>query len=250
MKRILLIISLLSINLGYSQFWNTNGNSGTTPSSNFIGNIDNQDLIIKTNNSERIKISSDGNILMNLVQPVSKDGLDIVCNTENMNEGTDIVWIKSKKPQTNDVGILTLSTYNWQYPIFSARENGKILVGIAHNNTKMVNCSDCSEYRMFVKDGIKAEKVKVEVSSTSGWADFVFSKDYQLPKLEEVEKHIKDKGHLPDIPSAKEVVKNGINLGEMDSKLLQKIEELTLYSIEQNKKIKELEEKIEKLINK
>ena len=67
-----------------------------------------------------------------------------------------------------------------------------------------------------------------------------------------VEKHIVEKGHLFNIPSADEVVKNGINLGEMDSKLLSKIEELTLYSIDLNKKNKTLDEKIqqqEQIIN-
>ncbi|SEB46332.1 hypothetical protein SAMN04489761_0865 [Tenacibaculum sp. MAR_2009_124] len=72
------------------------------------------------------------------------------------------------------------------------------------------------------------------------WADFVFKDNYDLPSLQEVEKHIKSKGHLRDIPSASEVQKNGINLGEMDAKLLQKIEELTLYTIEQEKEIEEL----------
>ncbi|WP_370901329.1 hypothetical protein [Chryseobacterium gossypii] len=57
-----------------------------------------------------------------------------------------------------------------------------------------------------------------------------------------MEKHIQEKGHLPNIPSAEKVVKEGINLGEMDAKLLEKIEELTLYSIEQNKQIKQLQE--------
>ena len=80
-----------------------------------------------------------------------------------------------------------------------------------------------------------------------GWSDFVFFKDYKLPTLKEVENHIKEKGHLKDIPSAKEVEKNGFFLGEMDAKLLQKIEELTLYTIEQEKKIKAFEK--EKLQN-
>ena len=71
-----------------------------------------------------------------------------------------------------------------------------------------------------------------------GWSDFVFFKDYKLPTLKEVENHIKEKGHLKDIPSAKEVEKNGFFLGEMDAKLLQKIEELTLYTIQQQKEIK------------
>ena len=83
-----------------------------------------------------------------------------------------------------------------------------------------------------------AKEIKV---MTSGWSDFVFEKDYELPSLEEVENHIKEKGHLPDIPSEAEVMKDGIVLGDMDSKLLQKIEELTLYMIEQNKRMKKVE---------
>jgi heterodisulfide reductase subunit C len=70
----------------------------------------------------------------------------------------------------------------------------------------------------------------------TGWSDYVFKKDYNLPTLEQVEKHIAEKGHLENIPNEVEVLKNGINLGEMNSKLLQKIEEITLYIIRQEKK--------------
>lgn len=65
-----------------------------------------------------------------------------------------------------------------------------------------------------------------------GWSDFVFNDDYDLPTLQEVEKHIREKGHLKNIPSAKEVEENGIQLGEMNAKLLPKIEELTLYILD------------------
>lgn len=81
-------------------------------------------------------------------------------------------------------------------------------------------------------------------------ADFVFEDNYHLPKLEDIEKHIKEKKHLPEIPSASQMEQEGLNIGEFQIKLLQKIEELTLYSIEQNKKIKELEDKIEQLLHK
>src|SRR5690606_28957650 len=84
----------------------------------------------------------------------------------------------------------------------------------------------------------EAKEVKVTTSPT---ADFVFAEDYNLPKLEEVEKHIKEKKHLPAIASAKEMEKEGVNLGSFQIQLLQKIEELTLYSIEQNKKLQSLE---------
>ncbi|CAM1348535.1 hypothetical protein [Tenacibaculum halocynthiae] len=91
-------------------------------------------------------------------------------------------------------------------------------------------------WKLAVNGNIRAKEIKVE----TGWSDFVFYDDYKLPTLKEVEKHIKEKGHLKDIPSAKDVEKNGIFLGKMDSKLLQKIEELTLYTIQQQKEIEEL----------
>lgn len=93
---------------------------------------------------------------------------------------------------------------------------------------------------------IRATEVKVE----AGWADFVFDKDYKLPTLQEVENHINEHKHLPDVPSEAEVKENGVSLGEMQAKLLQKIEELTLYVIKQDKTIKEQGELIQELKNK
>ncbi|WDF61879.1 hypothetical protein PQ462_10925 [Flavobacterium sp. KACC 22758] len=87
--------------------------------------------------------------------------------------------------------------------------------------------------KLDVNGTIHSKEVKVDMT---GWSDFVFKKEYKLPTLEEVEKHITEKGHLVNIPNEEEVLKNGINLGEMNAKLLQKIEELTLYVIEQGKK--------------
>ncbi|UOY06002.1 hypothetical protein L0P88_18955 [Muricauda sp. SCSIO 64092] len=93
-------------------------------------------------------------------------------------------------------------------------------------------------YKLAVKGKILAEEIKVE----TGWADYVFKEDYDLPTLQEVEKHIKEKGHLINIPSAQEVKENGIELGEMNKLLLEKIEELTLYCIQQEKKLEGIKE--------
>lgn len=98
-------------------------------------------------------------------------------------------------------------------------------------------------WKLAVNGNIRAKEIKVE----TGWSDFVFYDNYELPSLDEVEKQIKEKGHLKDIPSAEEVAENGIFLGKMDAKLLQKIEELTLYTIQQQKRLKSLDSKIEKL---
>ena len=92
-------------------------------------------------------------------------------------------------------------------------------------------------FKVAVNGNIRAKEIKVE----TGWSDFVFEDDYDLPTLEEVEEYIKINKHLPEIPSAEEVAKNGVNLGEMDSKLLQKIEELTLYVIDLNEEVKKLQ---------
>ncbi|WP_068938976.1 hypothetical protein [Chryseobacterium timonianum] len=91
----------------------------------------------------------------------------------------------------------------------------------------------------------EAKEIKVTLTPT---ADFVFDENYNLPNLETIEKHIKEKKHLPEIASAKEMEKEGVNVGEFQIKLLQKIEELTLYSIEQNKQLKILKENNDKLM--
>ncbi|BFM45176.1 hypothetical protein CFS9_38170 [Flavobacterium sp. CFS9] len=97
-----------------------------------------------------------------------------------------------------------------------------------------------------VAGNIASREVKVTVDAG---ADFVFEKDYNLPSLEAVDKYIKENKHLPEIASAQEMQKEGINLSEMNIKLLQKIEELTLYTIEQQKSTEKLKQTIE-ILNK
>ncbi|WP_214228807.1 hypothetical protein [Pedobacter sp. B4-66] len=110
---------------------------------------------------------------------------------------------------------------------------GNVGIGTATPNAKLA-----------VNGNIRAKEIKVE---TANWPDYVFAKDYQLPSLQETEQHIKEKGHLPGIPSAEEVKANGVDLGEMNAKLLKKIEELTLHQIEQEKKNNAQAQAIQKL---
>lgn len=115
-------------------------------------------------------------------------------------------------------------------------ESGNVGIGTINPDAKLA-----------VNGTIHTKEVKVDLQ---GWPDYVFAKEYKLLSLEEVSKYIKENGHLPKMPSAKEVEKNGVLLGEMNKKLLEKIEELTLYTIEQEKEIKKLrnqEERIDKL---
>jgi len=119
-----------------------------------------------------------------------------------------------------------------------SKENNDI---IYNGGNVGIGSSPAADWKLSVNGKIRAKEVKVE----TGWADFVFEKDYDLPDLSEVEKHINEKGHLKDIPSAEEVAENGINMGEIQARLLQKIEELTLYTIAQEKQLKEQQHLIE-----
>jgi hypothetical protein len=100
-----------------------------------------------------------------------------------------------------------------------------------------IGTTNVGAYKLAVNGNIRSKEVVVE----SGWADYVFAKDYKLPALADVEKYIKANNHLPEIPSAQEIQTNGLKVGEVQTKMMQKIEELTLYIIEQNKRIEKLE---------
>ena len=109
-----------------------------------------------------------------------------------------------------------------------------------------VNIPAGSFYKMAVGGGIITEKVRVATNGTPFWADFVFEPNFKLRPILELAEYIKLHKHLPDIPSTAEVTKNGIDLAETQALLLQKVEELTLYVIEQNKKIGDLEKKLKR----
>ncbi|GMU20667.1 MAG: hypothetical protein AMXMBFR13_07640 [Phycisphaerae bacterium] len=101
------------------------------------------------------------------------------------------------------------------------------------------------DYRLAVNGSVRAKEIVVE----TGWSDFVFEPDYELPSLEEVENYIKKHGHLPDVPSAVQVEEHGVKVGEMHSRLLQKIEEMTLHMIDMNKRMNALERENQALRN-
>lgn len=123
-----------------------------------------------------------------------------------------------------------LTTVDWTARDLFANRN----IGIGTTNTQ--------GYRLAVAGSMVAEAVNVKLQVN--WPDYVFEKTYKLPSLKEVEEHILVKGYLLNMPSASDVEQNGIELGGMNAKLLQKIEELTLYTIAQEKKIESLEQAI------
>ncbi|WP_422008214.1 hypothetical protein [Roseivirga pacifica] len=98
--------------------------------------------------------------------------------------------------------------------------------------------------KLEVNGTIRSKKLKVEASP---WPDYVFSNEYELRGLEELESFIQQNGHLPEVPSEQEVKKTGQDLGQVQAVLLKKIEELTLYLIEEQKQRKKLEEELKEL---
>jgi hypothetical protein len=130
---------------------------------------------------------------------------------------------------------------------FGGSGNGIAVQGTSIFNSSVgIGTANPGSYKLAVEGKIGAREVVVTLDN---WSDFVLERAYPLMPLREVEQYIKQNKHLPDIPSEKEVLEKGVSLGEMQSKLLQKVEELTLYMIEQNKKIEKLEKENEELKN-
>lgn len=119
--------------------------------------------------------------------------------------------------------------------------------GIAVIGTSSYAVPTPAGYSLYVAQGILAEKLKVANSTDAlNWSDFVFNKEYKLMPLNNLEEYLKLNKHLPEIPSAADVAKDGIDVAGMDAKLLQKIEELTLYVIQQQKEIDDLKKQMHK----
>ncbi|KKL54814.1 hypothetical protein LCGC14_2261650, partial [marine sediment metagenome] len=136
--------------------------------------------------------------------------------------------------EESGTGVIDYTSVNSNLPSVDWQANNLFAA-----QTMAIGTTDTQGYALAVAGDIVAESIKVALQTN--WPDFVFEEEYALPPLKEVERHIREKGYLMNMPSAYEVKANGIDLGEMNALLLQKIEELTLYLIQQDKKIRELE---------
>jgi hypothetical protein len=125
---------------------------------------------------------------------------------------------------------------NWQSnPVMSLSRGGKVMIGTWNPGS----------YKLAVTGKIAATgEVRVFTDGTTNFPDYVFDPSYKLRSLEETEKYVKENHHLPEVPSAAEVAKEGMSLNGMSEILLKKVEELTLHIIEQNKRIEALEKKL------
>jgi hypothetical protein len=181
-----------------------------------IGSRTNHDVSFITNNTEKLVIKADGKIGIGKTPVFSLD----------VNGSFNATTINlAGQPLTNSQWVNNGSNIN-----FSAG-----MVSIGTTRTPL-------GFKLAVGGKIVAEELVVRVQTN--WPDYVFANDYKLPPLSEVKNYILANKHLPDFPSAQQVSDHGVTVGELNTTLVKKIEELTLYLIEQEKRIELLEKQL------
>jgi hypothetical protein len=143
-------------------------------------------------------------------------------------DGQNGIWFQAHTPSGQ-------VAYQWFTGGASAAPNEKMRI-MENGNVGIGTMTPT--HKLAVNGTIRAKEVIVD----TGWADYVFDEEYRLAPLSEVEAHIKTAKHLPGIPSAAEVAEHGVSMGDMQAKLLSKVEELTLHLIAQEKRLDQLED--------
>jgi hypothetical protein len=200
-----------------------------------------------TDLTEKMRISENGNVGIGTSNPSNDQGWNKVLDVAGSGHAKVLVTADNSNFKT---GVFSHSSWNGgggfvgtesnhtlflvagYDPKVSILTNGNVGIGTKTPDTKLT-----------VNGNIHAKEVKIDLSIPV--PDYVFASDYKLKSLLEVEAYIKQNNHLPEIPSAQEIEKNGLMLAEMNMVLLKKMEEMTLYVIEQNRISQELIKKVE-----
>jgi hypothetical protein len=234
------------------------GPSITNPAQ-FLGSSNSYDVIFKSNNIERTRILN-ANGFMGINTATPQERLDVNGAVRTNGNPVYLAWDHYHGIGYFDVFTPTgnyaakhidgpvvfgfsggaLGTDRWGTRNIALSWNYDGNVGIGTNLT-----SNPNNYKLAVNGTIGAKAFKVEISSST-WADYVFDQSYKLKSITDLEKFVAVNKHLPNIPSAAEVEKSGLDMGTMEAKLLEKIEELSLYIIQQNKRIESLEQAVNK----
>lgn len=185
-----------------------------------------------------------GNFIPNITGrsyvPGRSIGLYFISEVEDVLPASDIPYGGIILDSRNKTGA-RLATAN----VLSVNSAGVNLMLVKANGSVGIGTTDTKGYKLAVNgSGIFT---KVVVKSYANWPDFVFHPNYKLPALSEVEQFVTKNQHLPGIPSASEVEKEGVDVGEMNKQLLQKVEEQMLYIIEMNKQLAALSKEVEVL---
>jgi hypothetical protein len=212
-----------------NDYWSTTGNIGNNGNSNFVGNVDSVRLGFRTKNLERLSILPTGNIGIGTITPTAQLHTTGTVRLAGLTSDSTKTRVLVSDTSGNLFYRSTSGlTGPWQYV------NGTVYDSI---DNIAIGTSNSQNYKLAVNGTAIFTKVKVKTYGT--WPDYVFAKDYHLPDLQWLEDYLARYRHLPDIASEAEVQKDGIDVGDNQAALLKKIEELTLYLIEENKALKE-----------
>ncbi len=206
------------------------------------------------NNTSSYNVAIGVNALYNLNNAAATNNFALGANAGlNMTNGSNNVLIGTNV--ANDPSITNISD-----KLYIANSGTVMPLVYGDFSAKFVSVGDvpllkrdavatAGSYSLLVEKGILCEKLKVALKSSVEWADYVFEPSYKqkMLTLEQVEAYTVEHKHLPNVPSAEEMAENGLDLTQTSSKLLEKIEELTLYMIELNKQVKELKKENEGL---
>lgn len=171
-------------------------------------------------------------------------GADYLNGKLGIRQGQGVPWITLRQPNYDSEYYLhnsgsgarlefatkdgTNGQIHWQ--VFQIQRNGDIFMG--YNNDPV---------DVYLNGSLRTKQIIV---TNNGWADYVFEPDYKLKTISELESYVKENKHLPNVPSAKEVEQNGLSVADMQTKQMEKIEELTLYVIDLQKQVEELRAKV------
>jgi trimeric autotransporter adhesin len=188
---------------------------------------------------------ANGFFINNSLQPYTAGTNVTINNNQISSNDTSIYANNGTINAATTIGInreVNMNDRNIWFKTDTSANNGRVYIGNA-----AIYPTTAGNYRLYVEGGILSERMRVALKGTAFWADSVFANDYKLMPLNEVETFIKENKHLPGIESADELVKKGLDLGDMQAKQMGKIEELTLHAIEQNKTLEKQSQEIEEL---
>ncbi|MFD0766132.1 hypothetical protein ACFQZI_14810 [Mucilaginibacter lutimaris] len=214
-----------------------------------VGTSTNHDLGLYTNNTEKIRITSTGNIGMGTTTPFKKlhvAGSSMVVTTADFTAGgTGSSLLLGQNGLSGNIYSLLQATID-------GPNNGGLLALNPNGGNVSIGTTDPKGYKFAVNGSVIATSVTVKLYAA--WPDFVFKRNYSLLPLRQVREYIYKNQRLPDMPSAAEIEQKGVDVGEMLRLQTRKIEELTLYLIDKDKELaaehafnKDLEKRIKRL---
>jgi hypothetical protein len=212
-------------------------------------------FIIRNNGADRVYVDDNGNVGIGVPAPTFKLSVAGNASITNPNQNAlsltggltviksgEAIKIDGISPAINfyEAGNFKSFISHSTSGLYFGVNNGNIRLDVTNGHVAIGNINltgvNADAYKLAVSGKVICEEVRVKLAS-SGWPDYVFANNYQLPPLTEVEKFIDQHKHLPNVPSAEEVEKDGIAVGDMQKRMMEKIEELTLYVIELQKQV-------------